>query len=52
MKKTIASTEFIVRMNEEANRLRGLAVAFDKAIAQFGAKNLAASLKTPCKTPA
>jgi hypothetical protein len=52
MKKTLASTKFINRMNDEAARLRALSTALDKAVEQFGANRLAATMLSPNKTPA
>lgn len=52
MKKTLASIKFVNRMNDEATRLRALSAALDKAVEQFGANRLAATMLTESKTAA
>lgn len=52
MKKTLASIKLVSRMNDEAARLRALSVALDKAVAQFGANRLAATMVSTSKTTA
>lgn len=44
MKKATTAQQFIDRMNAESLRQQALAKAFDKAVEQFGARELALSL--------
>lgn len=52
MNKSATAQQFINRMNAESERLRALAKAFDKAVEQFGTRELALSLLEKQSTPA
>lgn len=44
MDKSATAQQFINRMNAESQRQQALAKAFDKAVEQFGARELALAL--------